>query len=63
MTDMEYSFAYVRMEGAAVHPDDTDAGLTDEQFLKQLQAHKDALGEYDVRQVWCSRPELLKLLE
>ena len=40
----EYHLAPIRMEGAPVHPDDTDADLTDEQRAVQLLAHANAVG-------------------
>jgi hypothetical protein len=54
----------LKMEGCPIHPDDlffSNIGLTDEQYLKQLQAYKDK-SDPDVKQVACSRPYLLDQL-
>jgi hypothetical protein len=35
-----FGLAYVRQEGCAIHPDDTDTDLTEEQYAKQLAAYE-----------------------
>lgn len=32
---------HVKQEGAPVHPDDTDADMSDGAYVRQLQAYKD----------------------
>jgi hypothetical protein len=39
-----FGLARLKAEGAPVHPDDSEADLTDEQYLRQLQLYKDFHG-------------------
>ena len=43
-----------KKEGCAIHPDDTNANMSDETYLRQLQAYYDWSGEIGT----LSRPEL-----
>lgn len=54
--DLGFGLAYIRQEGCAIHPDDTDADYTDDQYLRQLRAYHE---NNDAFKVPCSRPELL----
>jgi hypothetical protein len=54
-------FAYLRAEGCAVHPDDTDADLSDDQYFKQLRAYYINYGSV-VFNTPCSRPDQLAAL-
>ena len=35
-----FGLAHIKKEGAAIHPDDMDATMTDEQYDRQLAAHE-----------------------
>ena len=56
----------LKAEGAPCHPDYMGVGsgadishLSDEWYLKQLQAYSDFHGIEEAKQVGCTRPELL----
>ena len=57
-----FGLAYIRKEGAAMHPDDTEAEMGDVFYLKQLQAFKDEHGIEVTKKSYCSRPYLLEEL-
>ena len=54
----------LKAEGKAMHPDhwNNPSQVSDEQYLKQLQAYKDWRGDA-VYKTACSRSELLKKLK
>lgn len=58
-----FGLAFVRREGAPIHPDDCDADLSDEQYLRQLKAYAKEHGMELTKKTFCCRPEFLKELE
>ena len=59
-----FGLAHLKMEGAAMHPDDFSDGIciTDEQYERQLRAHYITTGQpfYLCMQDGCSRVECHK---
>jgi len=51
-----------KAEGMAVHPDDTEAHMSDAFYLKQLQQYANWRGLQETKIESCSRPEVLDLL-
>jgi hypothetical protein len=45
-----FGLATLKAEGAPVHPDEIEADLTDEQYLRQLQRYKDCHGADSVNE-------------
>lgn len=55
-----FGLAYLKKEGAPIHPDDPIMGdLTDEEYIKQASGYLDATGWDQLGKVWWSRPELI----
>ena len=55
----DFGFAFVKVEGGAVHPDDTEADYSDERYIKQFNAYLRDTG-LSKKNTPCSRPELLE---
>jgi hypothetical protein len=63
--DFGFGLAFLRGEGMPIHPDELEnqEAMTDAQYLRQLQAYKDAycMSIKDMR--FCARDRLLKDLK
>jgi len=57
-----FGLSYLRQEGAAMHPDDTEREMNDAYYLRQLQAYVDSHGIDETKKSYCSRPHLLEKL-
>jgi hypothetical protein len=44
MVNFMFGIVHLKGEGMPIHPDDTEANMTDAQYLRQLQSYKDAFG-------------------
>ena len=64
MNLVNFGLPPIKAEGEAAHPDifDNVSDISDEQYLRQLQAYKDWVGDRAYK-TDCSRPELLKKLK
>ena len=62
---MTLKFSYPQAEGQASHPDffDNVDELSDERYLRQLQAFADWIGVEETKTYYCSRPSLLRDLK
>jgi DNA/RNA-binding domain of Phe-tRNA-synthetase-like protein len=54
-----FGLAFLKVEGGAVHPDDTEADYSDEAYIRQFNAYLKDTG-LSKDNTPCSRPELLE---
>lgn len=57
-----FGLGALRMEGCAVHPDEIEADLSDEQYYKQLKAYYRDVGDSAFK-TFCVRDNLLQKLK
>jgi hypothetical protein len=55
----DFGLSFIKVEGGAVHPDDTEADYSDERYIKQFNAYLKSTG-LSKDNTLCSRPELLE---